>query len=195
MYPRSLNPSNWLTHIHPEDVSEVSKLWSQVLRGPLQIQCEFRWVTTAEDGHSSEELIKWCSMAVAPEMDDEENVIRVFGAIVDVSDRKHAESEQRKRLDEALEMRRQQESFIDMTSHEVTPIPPLSPPALFDSDVRCAIRCLRYYNLRTQFYNVLFWQRVNYRRHQYRLNLMMRWMRLRRSCFAQIIKSGLSTIH
>ena len=58
-------------------------------------------------------------MAVAPEMDDEGNLIRVFGAIVDISDRKRAEQEQKRRLEESVELRRQQENFIDMTSHEV----------------------------------------------------------------------------
>jgi len=65
-------------------------------------------------------------MALAPEMDDEGNVIRVFGAFVDISDRKRAEREQHQRLEEAVELRRQQENFIDMTSHEVTVIPELS---------------------------------------------------------------------
>jgi hypothetical protein len=59
-------------------------------------------------------------MAVAPEMDEEGNVIRVFGAISDISDRKRAESEQRQRLEEAVEHKRQQENFIDMVSHEVS---------------------------------------------------------------------------
>lgn len=63
-------------------------------------------------------------MAVAPEMDDEGNLIRVFGAIVDISDRKHAEQEQKRRLEESVELRRQQENFIDMTSHEVLPKSP-----------------------------------------------------------------------
>ena len=58
-------------------------------------------------------------MAVAPEMDDDGNLMRVFGVIVDISDRKRAESEQRKRLDEAVELKRHQENFIDMVSHEV----------------------------------------------------------------------------
>ena len=60
-------------------------------------------------------------MAVAPEMDDEGNLIRVFGAIVDISDRKRAEQEQKRRFEESVELRRQQENFIDMTSHEVPP--------------------------------------------------------------------------
>ena len=59
-------------------------------------------------------------MAVAPELDHEGNVIRVFGAISDISDRKRAESEQRQRLEEAVEHKRQQENFIDMVSHEVS---------------------------------------------------------------------------
>jgi len=58
-------------------------------------------------------------MAVAPEMDDAGNLIRVFGAIVDISDRKRAEAEQRKRLEESVKLRQEQENFIDMTSHEV----------------------------------------------------------------------------
>jgi hypothetical protein len=58
-------------------------------------------------------------MDVAPELDEAGNVIRVFGAIVDISDRKRAEAEKQRQFEEAVELRRQQESFIDMTSHEV----------------------------------------------------------------------------
>jgi hypothetical protein len=117
-----LNPSNWLSHLHPDDVENISRLWYTVLRGPLSISCEFRWIHPPDEGYSSsEEIVSWCSMAVAPEMDDEGNLIRVFGAIVDISDRKRAEQEQKRRLEESVELRRQQENFIDMTSHEVLP--------------------------------------------------------------------------
>ena len=86
-------------------------------------------------------------MAVAPEMDDEGNLIRVFGAIVDISDRKRAEAEQRKRLEESVELRRQQENFIDMTSHEVYLLK-------LPTDNRCGTRYLRYYSLQIPLYSV-----------------------------------------
>lgn len=108
-------------------MEHVSKLWHRVLRGASTISCEFRWIHPPDEGYaSSEDIVSWCSMAVAPEIDDEGNLIRVFGAIVDISDRKHAEQEQKRRLEESVELRRQQENFIDMTSHEV--YPPPDPP-------------------------------------------------------------------
>jgi hypothetical protein len=101
-------------------VGDISKLWHRVLQGAPRINCEFRWIHPPDEGYSSsEDIISWCSMAVAPEMDDAGNLIRVFGAIVDISDRKRAEAEQRKRLEESLKLRQEQENFIDMTSHEV----------------------------------------------------------------------------
>jgi hypothetical protein len=81
-------------------------------------------------------------MAVAPEMDDEGNLVRVFGAIVDISDRKRAEHEQKRRLEESVELRRQQENFIDMTSHEV---PSLIVVLTVDAEsVVCDIAIFRY---------------------------------------------------
>jgi len=143
-YPRSLNASDWLSHLHPDDISEVSKLWHRVLRGAGQINCEFRWLHPSDEGYSSaEDLVTWCSMAVAPELDEGGNVIRVFGAIVDISERKRAEAEKQRQFEEAVELRRQQENFIDMTSHEV----PSCAGGDSDVDAQSAVRdfaILRY---------------------------------------------------
>jgi hypothetical protein len=82
-------------------------------------------------------------MAVAHEMDDAGNLIRVFGAIVDISDRKRAEAEQRKRLEESVKLRQQQENFIDMTSHEVLLLKKIV--LILDAkSVICDIAVLRY---------------------------------------------------
>jgi hypothetical protein len=111
-------------------------------------------------------------MAVAPEIDDEGNLIRVFGAIVDISDRKRAEAEQRKRLEESMELRRQQENFIDMTSHEVRLLKVLT-------DNRCGTRCLRYYSLPIRLYSVSFVRSRSYPLHSYHMRSMMPWTQFR----------------
>ncbi|CAN9475438.1 unnamed protein product [Alternaria alternata] len=53
------------------------------------------------------------------ELDENGKVISIMGTLFDISHFKWAESVQRRRIDEALEAKRQQENFIDMTSHEL----------------------------------------------------------------------------
>lgn len=97
----------------------------------------------------AEEDVTWCTMAAAPELDDEGNLVRVFGAIADISERKRVETIQRQRLEEANELRRQQENFIDMISHEVR-----TPPSLFRFNGRCEIRCQRCCSRRIRYCSV-----------------------------------------
>lgn len=43
----------------------------------------------------------------------------VFGSLTDISQQKWAEDFQKRRMEEAIELKRQQENFIDITSHEM----------------------------------------------------------------------------
>jgi len=119
-----MHPTNWITHVHPDDAPEIAEAWKRVFQGFQQISSEFRWVRPDRELHmtaaaAAEEDVTWCTMAAAPELDDEGTLVRVFGVIADISERKRVETIQRQRLEEANELRRQQENFIDMISHEV----------------------------------------------------------------------------
>jgi signal transduction histidine kinase len=140
-----MHPSNWITHVHPDDAAEIAEAWKQVFQGFQQITSEFRWVRRDREIHTTgEEDVTWCTMAAAPELDDEGNLVRVFGVIADISERKRVETIQRQRLEEANESRRQQENFIDMISHEVRTPSPL----VFRFNGRCEIHCRRCCNRR-----------------------------------------------
>jgi len=58
-------------------------------------------------------------MSVYPEKDEAGNLKSIFGCITDISVQKRAEDFEKRRREEAVEMKRQQENFIDITSHEM----------------------------------------------------------------------------
>lgn len=78
---------------------------------------EFRFMAARElNGHP---IQTWVLMSAYPEKDETGAVKAIFGCITDISEQKWAENFQKQRRDEAMELKRQQENFIDMTSHEM----------------------------------------------------------------------------
>ena len=58
-------------------------------------------------------------MGTAREVDQEGRVTGLIGVLTDVTEKKGMEVFQQTRAEEAIELRRAQERFIDMTSHEM----------------------------------------------------------------------------
>jgi signal transduction histidine kinase len=54
-----------------------------------------------------------------PEKDESGQLKSVFGSITNISPQKWAEGFQKRKMEEAVELKRQQENFIDITSHEM----------------------------------------------------------------------------
>jgi signal transduction histidine kinase/AmiR/NasT family two-component response regulator len=61
----------------------------------------------------------WVLASASPEKDEDGNIKRIFGSMTDISAQKFAENLQTKRMEDALELKRQQEKYIDTTSHEM----------------------------------------------------------------------------
>ncbi|KAK3616513.1 hypothetical protein LTR22_027039 [Elasticomyces elasticus] len=61
----------------------------------------------------------WVLASGYPELSDDGRVIAVAGTVTDISHLKWVESVQKQRTDEAIEAKRQQDNYIDMTSHEI----------------------------------------------------------------------------
>lgn len=91
---------------------------------------EMRWKPQTGDTTRSETGPppdgQWVLAACVPVFDDEKNLVYISGCTTDISAQKQiqrhlkwAEREQKQRLQEAVEAKRQQENFIDMTSHEI----------------------------------------------------------------------------
>ncbi|CAN9133812.1 unnamed protein product [Alternaria alternata] len=113
-----VNQYEWFDLISNEDVERVKQDWDGMLKCGKSSGVQFRlkktWIN--QDGIRSN---IWVQSSSYPELDENGKVISIMGTLFDISHFKWAESVQRRRIDEALEAKRQQENFIDMTSHEL----------------------------------------------------------------------------
>ncbi|USP74691.1 hypothetical protein yc1106_01965 [Curvularia clavata] len=113
-----VNQFEWFDLIADEDVARVKDDWENMFKGGRSNGVQFRlkktWVN--QDGISSN---IWVQSSSYPELDESGKVISIMGTLFDISQFKWAEDVQRRRIEEAWEAKRQQENFIDMTSHEL----------------------------------------------------------------------------
>lgn len=118
-HPRSTNTmAVWMQSIRNEDRPRVEEVWRKLVDEKIAITHEFRFKNSrvAHDGHPIE---TWVLMSAYPEKDEKGDLKSIFGCMTDISQQKWAENFQKLRREEALEMKRQQENFIDITSHEM----------------------------------------------------------------------------
>ncbi|KAL1852359.1 hypothetical protein Daus18300_012254 [Diaporthe australafricana] len=117
-HPRTVNSINtWKQSVLPEDRPAVEAAWNRLIDEKVSIIQELRFKASREiNGHTIE---TWALMSAYPEKDSEGTVKAIFGVITDISQQKWAEAFQNQRREEAVELKRQQENFIDMTSHEM----------------------------------------------------------------------------
>lgn len=118
-YPRD-TPVNdeWIKYVLEEDQHKVQETWKTMLENRCAVSLEFRFKTPWKDrlgnkGHT------WVLTSVSPERDDDGQIQQIFGSMTDISDQKFAEKLQTRRMEEAVELKRQQERYIDTTSHEM----------------------------------------------------------------------------
>lgn len=117
-HPRTVDSfDSWMDSILPADRPAVEAAWTTLISEKKSIVQEFRFKAAREaNGHPIE---TWALMSAYPEKDGTGTTKAIFGCITDISQQKWAEAFQKQRRDEALELKRQQENFIDMTSHEM----------------------------------------------------------------------------
>lgn len=118
-YPRDLQIGNyWIEYVFKDDRDHVRQAWQVMLAQKCPISIEFRFKTPWKDkvGNVSE---TWVLASASPEKDEDGQLKRVFGSMTDISAQKFAENLQTKRMEDALELKRQQEKYIDTTSHEM----------------------------------------------------------------------------
>ncbi|KAL8950424.1 MAG: hypothetical protein Q9222_003539 [Ikaeria aurantiellina] len=111
--------STWMNFVKDEDREMVETLWFNLVHHATPIKnTEFRFQAPWEyqDGHLSD---TWVLASAYPEKDDFGRLKVIFGSITNISAQKKAEHLEKRKMEEALEMKRQQENFIDITSHEM----------------------------------------------------------------------------
>ncbi|PQE10242.1 hypothetical protein CJF32_00000779 [Rutstroemia sp. NJR-2017a WRK4] len=93
------------------------ELTTKLLPITMEIRMSTPWV--GDIAGSVLTIQRWMLATFSPELDDDGNLKSVMGCSTDISRIKWAEDLQDRRLREADKTRRQQNSFIDITSHEM----------------------------------------------------------------------------
>lgn len=118
-HPRGLSTANvWMDSIKDEDRPGVEEAWNKLVINKKSVTLEFRFKTPWQDRNGNRGDT-WVLMSAYPERDSQGMLKSVFGSITNISQQKWAEDFQKRRMEEAIELKRQQENFIDMTSHEM----------------------------------------------------------------------------
>ncbi|MCJ1361870.1 hypothetical protein MMC16_000970 [Acarospora aff. strigata] len=109
---------DWIESVKDEDQDMVRNLWATLLEQRVPMTAEFRFKTPWEDrnGNTGD---TWVLASAYPERDQDGVLKSVFGSVTNISQQKWAEDFQKRKMEEAVELKRQQENFIDMTSHEM----------------------------------------------------------------------------
>lgn len=110
--------ASWMDYIKDEDKAMVKRLWYDLIHNtsPMNAEFRFRAQWEGQNGHKSD---TWVLASAYPEKDSDGRLKVIFGSITNISQQKWAEHLETRKMEEALEMKRQQENFIDITSHEM----------------------------------------------------------------------------
>ena len=117
--PKNSNMADkWMDFVMPADYAKVKQLWQDLVVGTQPVSAEFRFKAPWEDKHGIRNE-RWALFSGYPEKYEDGRLKSVFGSITDISQQKWAEGIQTRKMEEAVELKRQQENFIDITSHEM----------------------------------------------------------------------------
>ena len=108
----------WMEFVKDEDKNMVKTLWSNLVNKTIAFSTEFRFKATWRDPNGNPGAT-WVLASAYPEQNEDGSLKVIFGSITDISRQKWAELFEKRRVEEAVEMKRQQENFIDITSHEM----------------------------------------------------------------------------
>lgn len=117
--PKGLEVSDrWINCVKEEDQGTLRQLWSDLVHHGVDMntECRFRAPWIDQNGNKGD---TWVLASAFPEKAEDGKVKVIFGSITDISQQKWAEYFEKRRMEEAVEMKRQQENFIDITSHEM----------------------------------------------------------------------------
>ncbi|KAI0895868.1 hypothetical protein F4806DRAFT_74021 [Annulohypoxylon nitens] len=114
---RSQGVDGWMESVKEEDRPALESIWHCLLKEKVAITHEFRFKCSRHEGESV--IDTWVLMSAYPEKDANGGIKGIFGCVTNISQQKLAEQIQMQRREEAVELKRQQENFIDITSHEM----------------------------------------------------------------------------
>lgn len=113
---------SWADDVHPDNALEIRGYWDKLvnLEGPQTFEVQYKkpWKPRNRDDNSISLDRTWVVASAYPEVSDEGKLTGILGCVTDISSWKWVDQLQSQRLSEVLELKRQQENFLDITSHE-----------------------------------------------------------------------------
>jgi PAS domain S-box-containing protein len=113
----ALGEAAWMNSVRAEDRDQLEAAWKRLVEDKVTISIEFRFKHCQQNGDRT--IDTWVLLSAFPEKNPDGSLKSIFGCITDISSPKWAEKVQNERREEAVELKRQQENFIDITSHEM----------------------------------------------------------------------------
>lgn len=121
-------PLAWMEMVHPDGVADMTAMWEGYTQSrreeviTFEVQFKKPWFSKG-DGAEVKLDRTYALGILQPEYSDDGKLKGTLGCITDISSVKWAEKLQSARLSEAIEQKRQQENFLDVTSHEMSMCP------------------------------------------------------------------------
>jgi PAS domain S-box-containing protein len=114
-------PLSWYDVISKKDHALMDGEWAKLTAGdPVHFELRLKRPFETEEFLNGEPIRgeMWIIASAYADKDEYGNVRGVLGCLTDISRHKWAEGFQSRKIEEAIELKRQQENFMDMTSHE-----------------------------------------------------------------------------
>jgi signal transduction histidine kinase len=142
--PTKFSTSPLGERMNQDDAHNVEKLWAEFLNSKGgTTSFAFRISRNNDISADGEDCSTWILAYAFSIVDEAGSLKSVFGSLTDITSQKLAENIQKRRMDDALESKRQQEAFIDVTSHEMRN--PLSAIMISADDIMSSLSSLELY--------------------------------------------------
>ncbi|KXS98293.1 hypothetical protein AC579_6011 [Pseudocercospora musae] len=109
---------DWSLTVSENNRDTIMSNWQEMLHTKSAVKFQYELKRHWSDGQGGG-MRAWVLATAYPELDKNGEIKAVAGTLTDITHLRWAETIQKQRTDEAVEAKRQQESFIDMTCHEI----------------------------------------------------------------------------
>ncbi len=98
--PHEVTGTNWIKLLHPDDVPRTMRVWLECVQSGAPYRVEVRTFFAAERTY------RWCVTDALPLFDEQGNILKWYGTVVDMHDWKQAQEELRATQGELAHMAR-----------------------------------------------------------------------------------------
>jgi signal transduction histidine kinase len=121
-HPRDeFHPGSWYNAIDPQDHPMMDREWETLTKGgsvSFEVRLVKPFITDEIVDGEQVEGTTWIIAAAYTDKREDGSVKAVLGSLTDISRQKWIENYHSRKTEAAMELKRQQENFMDMTSHE-----------------------------------------------------------------------------